>query len=117
MSDFFEIDPVSGIRSDFKWNENEQEYNIVRTADCQPVLDFATWARNEGGLNREGIKANWWLYAKIPPIIELQLRAKGIDIHNPDHHKRMLAEINTNYPAIKCTTGTDGGRTKAIFLG
>ena len=117
MSDFFELDPVTGIRSDFRWNENEQEYRIVRTADAQPVLDFANWARNEAGLNREGIQANWWLYAKIPPIVELQLLAKGISIHNPDHHDRMLAEINTNYPHLKCTTGHEGARQRQIFLG
>lgn len=118
MSDFFEIDPHTGIRSDFKWNENDQQYAIERTADVQPVLDFASWARNEAGVNREGIKAGWWLYAKIPPIVELQMRAKGIDVGNPDHHQRMLAEINTHYPYLKTTTGNDGGRAgKVISLG
>lgn len=118
MSDFFEVDPVTGISTHGKWNENDQEYTLVRTADAQPVLDFASWARNEAGVNREGIKAGWWLYAKLPPIVELQMRAKGIDVGNPDHHARMLAEINTHYPHLKCTTGNDGGRAgKVISLG
>jgi hypothetical protein len=118
MSDFFEIDPLTGIRSDFQWNENDQQYTINRVADVEPVLDFASWARNEAGLNREGIKAGWWLYAKIPPVVELQMRAKGINIHNPDHYKRMLAEINTAYPHLKTTTGNEGGRGgKVISFG
>jgi hypothetical protein len=115
MSDFFEIDPHTGIRSDFKWNENDQQYLITRTADVQPVLDFANWARNEAGLNREGIQEGWWLYAKIPPVVELQMRAKGINIHNQDHFKRMLAEINTLYPHLKCTTGNEGGRAGKVL--
>ncbi len=117
MSDFFELDPVTGIRSDFKWNENDQEYKIIRTADAQPVLDFAAWARNEAGKNREGMKANWWLYAKIPPIVELQMLAKGINIHNPDHQSRMLAEINAEYPFLKCTTGHEGPKSsRQIYM-
>jgi hypothetical protein len=118
MSDFFEIDPISGIRSDFKWNENDQEYTIIRTADVEPVLDFTKAVANEAGINREDIRKGWWLYAKIPPIVELQMRAKGIHVGNPEHHDRMLAEINTNYKHLKCTTGNDGGRAgKVISLG
>ncbi len=46
------------------------------------------------------------------------MRAKGIDVGNPDHHSRLLAEINTNYPYLKTTTGNDGGRAgKVISLG
>jgi len=118
MSDFFEVDPVTGIRSDFRWNENDQQYVIDRSCDVEPVLDFTKWAANEAGVNREGIKAGWWLYAKIPPIVELQMRAKGIDIHNPDHYKRMIVEINTQYPHLKCTTGHEGPKSdRKIFLG
>lgn len=118
MSDFFEIDPISGIRSDFKWNENDQEYTINRYSDVEPVLDFTKAVANEAGLNREDIQRGWWLYAKIPPIVELQMRKKGIELGNPDHHQRLLAEINTHYPHLKCTTGNDGGRAgKVITFG
>ena len=117
MAEFFEYDPVTGIRTDTAYDEMTGEMTLIRTADAQPVLDFANWARNEAGLNREGIKANWWLYAKIPPIVELQMRSKGINIHNPDHTERMLAEINTNYPHLKCTTGHEGAKSRQIFLG
>jgi len=114
MSDFFEIDPVSGIRTDFKWHESDEQYQMIRTADVEPVLEFAKTIRNEQGLNREGIADNWWHYCTIPPIVELQLRAKGINIHDRDHQQRMLAEINTNYPHLKCTTGKMGGKVKVL---
>lgn len=113
MSDFMEIDE-NGIKTDFKWNETDQEYSLIRTADVEPVLDAAALARNEGGVNRADIKKGWWHYASIPPIVQLQLRAKGINIHNKDDQKRMIEEINTNYPNLKMTTGRMGGRTKII---
>lgn len=115
MSDFYEIDPVTGIRSDFKWNENDQRYTIQKSADVEPVLDFAK-ANANAGLNRKGIQEGWWLYAKIPPIVILQLRARGIDVFNRDHQERMFAELNTHYPHLKCTSGNEGGKEKLIVL-
>lgn len=118
MSDFFEIDPVSGIRTDWKWNENDQQYTLQRTADVEPLLDYTKGMANEVGKNSKDIKKGWWLYAKIPPIVQVQMRAKGIEVGNPDHHQRMLAEINSHYPHLKCVTGNDGGRAgKVISLG
>lgn len=117
MSDFTEIDPLNGIRSDFIWNETAQEYSIIRSADVEPLLDYANTARNELGVNREDIRKGWWLYASIPPIVQLQLRAKGINISDPDHQKRMIQEINENYPHLKMTTGHMAGKKEQIFLG
>lgn len=118
MSELFEIDPVTGIRTDTSWNESAQEMTLIRTADVEPVLNFSKAVSNEVGLNREDIKKGWWLYAKLPPIVILQLRAKGINVFDQNDQKRMFAELNTNYPHLKCTTGNEGGRTgKVISLG
>lgn len=117
MSDFFEIDPTTGIKTDWKWNENDQQYTLLRTADVEPVLDFAKAVSNEVGLNREDIKKGWWLYAKVPPIVIVQMRAKGINIFDPNHQKRMFEELNANYPYLKCTTGKEFGTPKQYFLG
>jgi hypothetical protein len=114
MSDFFEIDPLSGIRTDFKWHESTNEYQMIRTEDVEPALEAAKTARNEDGLGLKDIKRSWWHYCTIPPIVQLQLRAKGINIHDKDHQDRMIAEINTNYPHLKMTTGKMGGRAKII---
>lgn len=112
MSDFMEIDPLTGIKTDYKWNENDQQYTLIRTADVEPVLDYAKAMSNELGMNRADIKKGWWLYAKLPPIVIVQMRAKGINVYNRDHQDRMFAELNSNYPHLKCTTGNVGGREK-----
>lgn len=117
MSDFTEIDPVSGIRSDFTWNENAQEYSILRSADVEPNLDHSKRMANDTDVSKQGIKQGWWQYASLPPIVIIQMRAKGIDVFNRDHQDRMFAEINTSYPHLKTTQGNQGGKAKQIYLG
>lgn len=118
MSEFFEMDAVTGIRTDLSWSESEQAMTLIRTADVEPVLDFTKGCANEAGLNREGIRAGWWLYALLPPIVILQMRAKGINVFDQNDQKRMFEEINAHYPHLKCTTGAEFGKGgKVISLG
>jgi hypothetical protein len=114
MSDFFEYDPTYGIRTDTSWSEHEQKMTLIRTADVEPVLDWTKSVANEVGLNRADIKQGWWLYAKLPPIVILQMRAKGINVYDQNDEKRVFAEINTHYPHLKCTTGNQFGKTKIL---
>ena len=117
MSEFFEMDPVTGIRTDLAWDESLQEMTLIRTADVEQVLDFCKANANEG-LNRKGIQESWWVYAKLPAIVILQMRAKGINVFDQNDQKRMFAEINSNYAHLKMTSGNEGGRTgKVISLG
>lgn len=114
MPEFFEYDPISGIRTDTSWNEETGEMTLHRSSDVETLLNYTKGLSNDLGINQRGIKMGHWLYAKIPPIVELQMRAKGIDIYNPDHSNRMLEEINSNYAHLKCTTGKMGGKEKLI---
>ena len=117
MAEFFEYDPLTGIRTDSSWDEATQQMTLTRTADVEPVLDFSKAVANEVGMNREDIKKGWWLYAKLPPIVILQLRAKGINVFDANDQKRMFEEINQNYPWLKTTTGKEGaGGSKQIYL-
>ena len=118
MSEFFEYDPVSGIRTDTEWNPTTGEMTLIRTADCQSILDHAKAHAAEVGKNLRAIRESWWQYCTIPPIVQLQMRMKGIDITNPDHQKRMFEEINQNYPDLKMVNAQEGRRaTPKIFLG
>lgn len=112
MSEFFEFDPLTGIRTDTQWNEQDQTLTLIRTADVEPVLDFTKAVSNEVGMNREDMKKGWWLYAKLPPIVIVQMMAKGINPFDQNDQKRMFEEINTSYPHLKTTTGAEGGKTK-----
>lgn len=116
MAEFFEYDPVTGIKTETSWDDMTNELTIHRTADVEPLLDFTKYARNEAGLNREGIKEGWWLYAKIPPIEMLKMRAKGINIFDKGDAPLMFREINEHYPYLKCTTGKEGKSAAPVYF-
>jgi hypothetical protein len=112
MSDFFELDPVTGIRTDTAWDEASQQMTLIRSADVEPVLEFSKEMAADTSVSQRGIKQGFWLYAKLPPIVILQMRAKGINVFDQNDEARMFAEINSTYPHLKLTQGNHGGREK-----
>ena len=116
MSELFEIDPLTGIRTDTSWDEATQQMTLTRSADVEGVLDYAKFVSNEVGKNSKDIKRGWWLYAKLPPIIILQMRAKGINVFDANDSGRVVAEINAHYPYLKTTTGVDLGKPEKLYM-
>lgn len=112
MSEMFEFDPITGIRTDLHWSESEQKMTLHRYADVEPVLDYAKEMAADTSVSQRGIKQGWFCYAKLPPIVILQMRAKGINVFDQNDQKRMFAEINSVYPHLKTTTRNEGGREK-----
>jgi hypothetical protein len=105
--EFFDYDPLSGVRYD---TEQDGDITILhRTQDVQPLIDRNQAMAREGVMDK-GIKEGWWHYCDIPPVVELELRKKGIDIHNPEDGKRMFEEINKNYPYLKRTHKSHVGK-------
>lgn len=116
MPEFFDYDPVSGVRYDFDYDEEKGNAIIHASQDVQDLLDYNARLRNDS-LTDKGIKESWWLYAKIPPIVFIKMRNQGIKAEDPREIKRVLEEINTNYPMLKVTQKNEGGRVKQIYLG
>lgn len=116
MADFFEIDPVTGIKTETAYDDMTGQLSIIRTADVEQVVDFTRNAAKEAGLNKEGIAEGWWLYAKIPPIIILQMRAKGINVFDEGDQKLMFRELNEHYSYLKCTTGNEGAKAAPKYF-
>lgn len=114
MSELFEYDPITGIRTDTAWDEATQQMTLTRTADVEPVLDFSKEMAADNSMTQRGIKQGWWRYASLPPIVILQMRAKGINIFDQNDQKRMFAEINSHYSHLKNTTLNEGGKAKLI---
>jgi hypothetical protein len=110
MAEFFEFDPISGIRTDTDYNELTGEMTVIRTADVEKELNIARAVSNEVGPDKHGKAEGWHHYAVVPPAIYLQMRAKGINIFDESREstQRMFEEINANYSALKVTTGKEG---------
>lgn len=114
MSEFFDYDPVTGLRYDFDYDEETGNAHITTTGDVEPLLDYTKALANAGATDA-GIRKGWWLYAKIPPIVQLKMRAKGIKLDDPDATKRIIAEVNEHYPHLKCTQKYEQGK-KLVML-
>ena len=68
------------------------------------MLDTIKQSRDNPEIWNKGVKEEWAHFASIPPVVEMQLKQKGIDMYNPDHTKALVKEINENYPYLKLTT-------------
>jgi hypothetical protein len=113
MPDFFDYDPDNNVTQEFEYDEATGDVRIHYSSDIEAVLDYNKRVQNTG-LNDKGIKQNWWLYAKIPPIWQLKLRARGFKLDSSDDTARLLAEINSNAPALKCTQLNHGGKLATV---
>lgn len=113
MPSFFDYDPMTGVQTDFDYDEESGNVILQRSQDVQPLLDYNKRLANDG-LTDKGIKDSWWLYAKIPAIFQLKMRAKGINVMDGRHFDRVIAEINTNYPYLKTTQKNEGKKLALI---
>jgi hypothetical protein len=100
--EFFDYDPLTGLTEYLEFT-NDGKMHLTTEADVEPVVDYAKFLSNTSATDA-GIKADHWLYAVIPPVVQMQMLTKGINIADPNDKKKMIAEINANYPYLKTTT-------------
>lgn len=108
MAIFFDKDPVTGITQYYDYDPSKDVHMIHSVQDATALVEKLKQVRNNPEQWAKGVKESWVHYASIPPIIEMQLKAKGIDIYNKEQTKELLKEINTNYPWLKTTTKNHG---------
>lgn len=115
MSTFFDFDAEIGVRHDVDYDEATGLATIQTVQDVEPLLNYTRGLANDG-LTDKGIKESWWLYAKIPPVVQVALHQKGIDISDPNSTKRIIQEINEHYAHLKCTQKNEAGIAPKIYL-
>jgi hypothetical protein len=115
MAEFLDFDPVTGISHYTDFDDASGEMKIYYEQDVEPILKYTRALANDSGTD-QGIKRGFWLYAKVPPVVQVAMRHKGIDINDPNATKRIIEEINTHYADLKCTQKAEGGKLKQIYL-
>lgn len=106
MKQILDKDPFTGLTEWFNYDPVADEvtvYSEQKEADLKRFLDHTERVRNDPEISRQGIKNSFWRYAQIPPIVQVELRNKGIDIFNPGHTKALIKAINEQYPYTKTT--------------
>lgn len=98
----FDQNISKGTKEFFSYDEGTDTTRITTVQDVSGLLDKLKHKRNTTG-DDSLLGHEFMHFATIPEVVEIALRNKGIDIYNKDHTKRMIAEINSNYPYLKAT--------------
>ena len=104
MSVFFDYDPTTGVTQTFDYDPVTEDVRLTSTQDLTAFFEAIKQKRDNPEAWAKGVKEEFAHYATIPPVIQMELMKKGIDIHNPNQTKELLKEINTSYPYLKATT-------------
>ena len=98
--EFLTYDEFTGVTTYTDYDEASGKMAVHSEQNVQPLLDYCAALRNEG---IHSPKDELWHWAKIPNVVALDLRRKGIDIFSNDQDvlRRVRREINRNYPYLK----------------
>jgi hypothetical protein len=104
MSVHFDYDPLTGVTQTFDYDPVTEDVRLTSTQNLDAFFEALKQKRDNPDAWAKGVKQEFAHYATIPPVIQMELMKKGIDIHNPNQTKELLKEINTSYPYLKVTT-------------
>ena len=105
MAEFFDWNAARGVWYEVEDDPQTGDLLIHTKQNPTPALEWAKKQRDHG-LNDFGgkrDKSDLKHYATIPTHIELELRQKGINIYDKNNTKRLIQEIERNYPLCKVT--------------
>ena len=108
MAILFDKDPLTGVIQYFDYDPTEDEVQITTVQDTTALIEELKQKRNNPEAWSKGVKENWVHYASIPPVVEMAMKNKGIDIYNKHQTKEVLKEINEFYPWLKTTNKRHG---------
>lgn len=103
MPILFDYDAETGVKTYFDYDPIKDQVNLTYEQDVSHFLDRMNELRKNPEISAKGIKEDWWHYCSIPPVVELELKRRGLDLHNRDHMKDILKAINTEFPYLKAT--------------
>lgn len=90
-----------GIKREWYFDDDTDELICHKTSDVTRMLDYnKSLAAEQTDFSS---KTKFHKMASIPPIVEMELLKKGIDLKDSDPamRKRLYQEIEQNYPHLK----------------
>lgn len=103
MPILFDFDEETGLKTYFDYDPIKDAVSLTYAQDVSGFLDRMKTLRDDPSYSQKGIKEEWWHYASIPTIVEIEMRKKGIKLEDKNATKKILKEINENYPYLKST--------------
>ncbi len=99
----FDFDPINKTHQYFDYDPVTEDVSITTVQDVSETLDVLKSKRDDPDAWKKGVKESFAHYATIPVVVEMELKKKGINVYDKTHSKRLLQEIEQNYPYLKVT--------------
>lgn len=105
MKQLLDYDPIRGVSCFFEYKAGTKEIVLTHEQDVQAILDRNKEMANNDDKTKRGIKNDWWHYASVPAVVEIEWMQKyGVDMSNPGHKKRVFELLNhPDYKYLKTT--------------
>lgn len=99
-------DELTGIDTFHEYDSETDETRIIHIGDSEPYLEENKRKANDTEYTKQGIKQEFWLYASIPPAVQVQfLIEHGVDVYNKDHGAALGKLLNDpQYRYLKTTS-------------
>lgn len=99
-------DPITGVDTWHEYDVLTDETRIIHTSDAEPYLNLNKARANDDELTKQGIKNGMWLYASIPPGVQVDwLLNYGVDVYKKEHGPRISKLLeDPEYKYLKTTT-------------
>ncbi len=106
MRRFLGHDPITGIDTWHEHDSQTDETKIIYSGDSEPYIEQNKVRANDEDFSREGIKNGMWLYASIPPAVQVKwLIEHGVDIYKKEHGPQISRLLeDPQYKYLKATS-------------
>lgn len=100
-----DYDPITGVSCFWDYRPDEQRVVLSHEQDVSAILDANKRAANDDDKTKRGWKTDWWKYASVPAIVEIEWMQKyGVSLENPAHKKKIFELLNhPDYRYLKTT--------------
>ena len=100
-----DYDPLSGVTCYFEYEKSTDNVVLTHEQDVQSILDANKAAANDDDKTKRGIGNDWWKYASVPTIVEVEWMQKyGVSLSNPEHRQAVFKLLNSpDYKYLKTT--------------
>lgn len=98
-------DPITGESVWYEFNRGDLSATITHEQDVGSIIDNNVGDANDTWRTQEGIKRDWWHYARVPNTVIVEWKTKlGVDFYNPGHKKKVFELLNhPDYKMLKTT--------------
>jgi hypothetical protein len=100
-----DTDPLTGESVWYEFDRATEQAVITHEQPVSNIIDNNVADTNDTWRTQEGIKRDWWHYARVPNTVIIEWKQKyGVDFYNPADKKKVFQLLNSpDYKLLKTT--------------